>query len=433
MYTIDHQYLRPIKAQRRQAMVDSHFPMRQDLTVWQGTNATIFPLRELPEDNLLFGRGGVVDENGAYVACSGIADRIWYAYPCDNPQRRDQRVVYCGYMVPQWGHFLVEGIVRLWYFLENDPTIDKYVFFLEENSQRQIQGNYRTFLELLGIWDKLEFINQPTVYREVLIPEMCYVCHTHYSSQFLALFDRVAENVSPDSSWQPLEKIYFSRSQLKKAGNELDEYGYEVLDDFFARNGYTALYPEKLPLPELIFYIRNARVIATYSGSVQHNILFGRQGQRMEVLERCVVNDEHQVDVDRIRNLEAVYIDANIPLYTVDFGGPFIMGYNSLVQRFAQNQGYLPPDSKYLTEGYRRSCFAGYMRSYWNQYRYRWFWLDWYASCGDFLWEAYQDGYAWFADYLDGRKPFFWYQYFQPHYFKQFIKSLLRKLGLYHG
>lgn len=430
---VDHRYLRPIKGQRRQGMLETPFPKRETLEVWQGENATVYPLREIPEEDLLFGRGGVTDCAGSYVALSAIEGRVQFAYPCETPQFRDEKVVYCGYLVDQWGHFLVEGVARLWYFLENDPTIDKYVFFVEEGCPREIGGNYRAFLELLGIWDKLEIIHQPTTFREVLVPELGYQCHRYYSDQFLHIFDRVAEAVVPDPSWVPVEKIYYSRSQLKKYGGELDEFGYELMDDFFARNGYTALYPEKLSLEQMIFYTRNCQVIATYSGSVQHNVLFARPGQTMEVLERCVVNDEHQVDVDRLRDLNATYIDVNIPLYTVDFGGPFIMGYNDNLRRFAEDRGYCPPDPKFLTEGYRRRCFASYMRSYWNQYRYRWFMLGWYDTCTDVLWEGYQAGYACFQEYLDGEKPFFWYQNFQIHYVKQMAKRVLRKLGLYHG
>ena len=67
--------------------------------------------------------------------------------------------MYCGYLVPQWGHFLVEAVTRLWFFLKNDLSIDNYVFFIEENSDRSVSGNYREFLELLGVWNKIEVKN----------------------------------------------------------------------------------------------------------------------------------------------------------------------------------------------------------------------------------------------------------------------------------
>lgn len=422
MHKIEYQYLRPKKAAALKRWHEEAFETRESLTVWQGRNATILPLRKDPA--LQFGRGGVVDAEGNYVELSGIPLRVWNGYPFENAEYRDQKVVYCGYMINQWGHFLIEGVCRLWYFLERDETIDKYIFFLCEEEKREIRGNYREFLELLGIWDKVEFINRPMTFREVLVPELALKCNTYYSPKLREMFDTVAENVTPNPSWAPLEKIYYSRSQFAK-GIPF-EFGYDLLDDFFARNGYTILYPEKVPLGQMIFYIRNARVVASLSGSLPHNMFFAKNGQTVEILERCTINDDNQVDVNRIRQLHVVPIDANIPIYPINFVGPFIMGYTPELQRFAEDNGYTAPDAKYLTDKYLKHCFVNYMKAYKDLYRYNWFMYDWYDRFADTMIEAYQAGHAYFGDYLDGRKPFLWHHYFELHYLKQFIKRLLK-------
>ena len=422
MYNIEYQYLRPKKAAALKRWHESAFEVRENLDVWKGENATILPLRKDPE--LQFGRGGVVDADGNYVELSGIPLRVWNCYPFENAEYRDQKVVYCGYMINQWGHFLIEGVCRLWYFLEKDPSIDKYIFFLGENEQREIKGNYREFLELLGIWDKIEFINKPITYREVLVPELALKCLTYYSPKFREMFDVVAENVVVDPSWKPQEKIYYSRGQFAK-GIPF-EFGYDMLDEFFSQNGYTVLYPEKVPLSQMIFYIRNCKVVASLSGSLPHNMFFARNGQTVEILERCTINDDNQVDVNRIRQLHVVPIDANIPVYPINFVGPFIMGYTPELQKFAEDRGYTAPDAKYLTEKYYKKCFINYMKAYKDLYRYNWFMYDWYDQFADTMIEAYQAGHAFFGDYLDGKKPFLWHHYFELHYFKQFIKRLLK-------
>lgn len=421
MYQLDAQYLRPKKAASLRKWHENTLEVRQQLAVWQGKNATILPLRK--DSQLQFGRGGVVDSQGSYVELSGIPQRVWHGYPAENPEYRDQKVVYCGYMINHWGHFLIEGVCRLWYFLEQDPTIDKYIFFLDENENRIIKGNYREFLQLLKIWDKVEFINKPTTFREVLVPELALKCHTYYSPKFRQMFDVIADNVVVDPSWEPLEKIFYSRSQFAKG--QPFEFGFDMLDDFFARNGYTILYPEKVPLSQMIFYIRNCKVVASLSGTLPHNMLFGRNGQKVEIIERCTINDDNQVDINRIRELHVVPVDANIPIYPIDFVGPFIMGYTPELQRFAQDHGYQPPDAKYLTQKHYKKCFVGYMKAYKDLYRYNWFMADWYAEFSDYLIEAYRVGHTFFADYLDGKRPFLWHHYFELHYFKQFIKRLL--------
>ena len=422
MYNLDLRYLRPKKAAALKRWHDGELEVRNNLEVWQGKNATILPLRK--DSRVQFGLGGVMDAEGNYVELSGIPERIQFGYAVQNAEYRDEKVVYCGYMINHWGHFLIEAVCRLWYFLEKDETIDKYIFFLEENEEREIRGNYREFLQLLGIWDKLEFINKPVTFREVLVPELALKTHTYYSPKFREMFDVVAENVVVDPSWQPLEKIYYSRSQFAK-GIPF-EFGYEVLDDFFARNGYTILYPEKVPLSQMIFYIRNSKVVASLSGSLPHNMFFGRNGQKIEIIERCTINDDNQVDVNRIRQLQVVPVDANIPIYTINFVGPFIMGYTPELQRFAEDNGYCPPDAKYLTKKYMKKCFVHYMKAYKDLYRYNWYIVDWYAPFADYLIEAYEAGHAFFGEYLDGKRPFLWHHYFELHYFKQFVKRLLK-------
>ena len=424
MYSVNYDYLRPEKAKMLRQWCDVPLAKNNEPKIWRGSHATILPLRRLETDNLQFGRGGVVDADGNYVELSQIPKRLQYAYPFENPEYRDEKVVYCGYLINHWGHFLIEGVTRLWYFLENDPTVDKYVFFLQENEEREIKGNYREFLELLKIWDKLEIINRPTAYREVIVPELGIHVLNSYVPKLMRVFDTIADNVVADPSWETPEKIYFSRSQFKKA--QACEFGFDLLDNFFAKNGYTILYPEKIPLSRMIHYIRHAQVVASLSGTLPHNMLFAKNGQTLEIVERLVISVDNQADVNRMRNLRVVYIDANIPLYSIDFVGPIIMGYTPELERFAKDRGLQPPDECFLTQKHYRRCFVNYMKAYADLYRYNWHQADWYGPFADSLYEGFRAGHDFFGDYLDGKKPFRWHHYFELHYFKQFIKRILK-------
>ena len=423
MYKIDYSYLRPKKAAWLKSMYASSFEEVQQLTLWQGRNATILPLREIPGDSTLFGRGGVVDEQGQYVPLSGIETRISDSYPFQNPVYRDEKVVYCGYLVNHWGHFLVEAVTRLWYSLEQDASIDKYVFFLNENEEREIKGNYREFFVLLGIWDKLELVSTPTTYREVVVPQIAFQCMGYYSPGYLAVFDAIADNAAVDPAWTPFEKIYFTRSHFAKENGY--EFGLDSLDDYFRRNGFQILAPEKIPLGQMIYYLRNAGEIASMSGSTPHNMLFAGNGQKLTIIERLVMNDDHQVCINRMRQLQVTPIDASFHLYPVDFCGPYFLGYNHILAQYTADHQMNPPAEEFTSVAYRDRCFKQYMRSYHDNYGYRWFMADWYPQITDSIWEAYQDNYPLFRDYLDGNKPFLKHQHFQWHYIKQAIKRLL--------
>ena len=54
-----------------------------------------------------------MDENGQYVELSGIPTRIWGSYAFPRAEHRNETVVYCGFLVNHWGHFLVEAVTRL--------------------------------------------------------------------------------------------------------------------------------------------------------------------------------------------------------------------------------------------------------------------------------------------------------------------------------
>lgn len=424
MYRINYNYLRPKKAQWLKRMYDTPFALRQDLEIWRGENATILPLREIRGENVLFGRGGVVDKDGKYVRLSGIETRIMGDYPYENPVYKDEKVVYCGYLVNHWGHFLVEAVSRLWYALEGDTTVDKYVFFLDEGQEREIRGNYKTFFELLKIWDRIEIINTPTTFREVIIPQIAFQCMKFYSPKFLDIFDAVARNITVDPDWPRPEKIFFTRSQL--AGGNRFEFGIDALDSYFSENGFTVLAPEKLTLEQMIYYIRGAKEVATISGSTHHNMLFAGNGQTLIIVERLVINIDFQVSINQMRQLDVTYLDANFNLYTVDTMGPYMVGYNHILDRYTRDHGLMPPQPEYASDKYRVKCFRQYMASYQDNYRFRWHMESWYPEIADSLYEAYEDNYPYFKEYLDGDRPIFREHYFQWHYCKQMIKRALR-------
>lgn len=425
MHRIDYRYLRPCKAAWLERMFRTPFPCRDDLQIWQGQDAVIFPRRLVSREQYSNGQGGVLDRDGSFVELSANPGRIGGIYPMEAPESRTETVVFCGYLYQHWGHFLVESTSRLWYLLKNDSAADKYVFFLDENMPRTIGGNFREFLELLGIWDKCEFITSPVRYQKVIVPEPAYLCMQYWSEEYIAVFDAAARNVVENPAWEKPDKIFFTRSHFAKDSGY--EFGMDALDHFFRKNGFSVLAPEKMSLSQMIFTIRNAETVATISGTLPHNMLFGNSGQKLVILERLVINVDHQVCVDRMRSLNAIRIDANYPIYTIDTHGPYMVGCNHILTRFAEDSGLLPPDAHYTSEDYRNRCFKQYMRSYQDNYRYRWHKESWYPEIADSLWEAYEDSYSCFKDFLDGNRPFLREHYFQIHYWKQFIKRLIKR------
>lgn len=423
---VDYSYLRPKKASVLKEWHKMDFVHRNKLSAPSYKNATILPLKRFDGDNLLFGRGGVVDENRNYIDISAIDNRVQYSYKFDNPIKKNKKVVYCGYLVRHWGHFLVEAVSRMWYFLENDNTIDSYVFFVDTNEQRELKGNYREFFELLGVLDKIEIINTPTEYKEVIVPELGYKWRQYYSDNFKKIFDAVANNIKINNEWQKNERIFFTRSKLNKVANT--EFGLDMLDDFFEKNNFKIISPEKISLSEMIFYIRNAQTCASVSGSLPHNMLFGADNQRLIIVERNIYNNEIQVDVNRIKKLNTIYIDSNIAIYPVNLGyGPFILSYKGMLERFANDNNMKAPDEKYYTQKCLKHNFKKYMQAYFREYHYQWFMEDWSVKYTDYIREAYLDSLNYYGDYLSGKTPYKFTQIFSLHYIKQYVKRFIKR------
>ena len=424
--TITYQYLRPQKAKRLEEWYHTGFYERKDLKIENYRNAVILPLKRFEGDNLLFGRGGVVDCNGEYVDTSAINRRVQFGYAFENEKYEDKKVVYCGYLVKHWGHFLVEAVARLWYFLEDDNSIDKYVFFRDESQSTDCYGNYREFLELLGVWDKVEIINAPTRYKEIIVPELGYKWREYYSECYKSIFETISNNIQIKDEWKSFDKIFFTRTQLK--GAQKKEFGYEMIDSFFHNNEYAIISPEKMSLSELIYLIRNAKICASISGSLPHNMLFAKDNQTLVIVERVTMNNEIQVDVNIMKSLDVTYIDANVALYPVDMGGPFIAAYSKEFEKYVENNKLIPPDKRFLTDGYMKNCFRKYMKSYKSIYGYQWYMMDWYFEYIDYIWEAYQSGVEYFSDYIFRRKPYKVLECFSVHFFIVFLKKAFKKL-----
>lgn len=423
---VNYNYLRDEKAKALEKRENNAF-IKKRVSATSYPDATIIPLRKDNRDNLLFGTGGVIDQQGKYVIESGIIGRVGGYYPFECNNYRDEKVVYCGYLINHWGHFLLEAVARLWYFIERDLGTEKYVFIVKESENPQISGNYRRFFELLGIADRIELINKPVKFSEVIIPELAYSRMTYYSNQFKAIFDRVSENALKERiAVKVEEKVYFSRGRFAKAINS--EIGNDMLDHYFEKNGFKLLYPEELKLEEMIFYIRNAEICATPSGTLPHNFLFAQDSKKIVEVERMTLINEMQVDVDRIKNLDITYIDGHWLIYPgISGGGPFCYAYTRQFRAYSRDNGYLDVDEVYLSAKYKKTCIRRFLKVHREFFGYDWGMEKWTTIYAKALYEAHQETVEDLKEYICAEKPFLIRHYFQISYIKHAVKRILKR------
>ncbi len=426
---INYEYVRPHKIDDMKVRYESGLKLNNELKVEIIPNATILPVKKMAQDSLLFGRGGVVDEDNNYISLSSIPNRIDKAYDFAAPSETiDKKVVYLGYLVNHWGHYLVEGVSRLWYFLKNDPTIDKYIFTVEEYRECSVNGNYREFLSLLGILDKVEIINKPARYKEVVVPQRSYARRDYYSEEYKRTFDAVAEEAMERAGeFDTYDSVFFSRGHFKKA--KIYEIGGELLDSYFSNNGYKLVYPETISLTEMIVLIRSAKQCACASGSIAHNMLFGYDEQQLTIVERVSVLNVDQTDVDCIRDLNVTYIDGHYTIYPVSMGGgPCFFAFNRQFRKYCEDRHEVYPSKKLLSERHLRKNIKRYMKTYRKEHGYLWALEgEWQLNYCKAIYEGYLDSLSDLRPYLSMARPFAVEHYFNLRILARAVKNVFRR------
>lgn len=235
----------------------------------------VLPQKEV-ESGPMWGLGGVCDEHNQFVALSAY-DGGWAthggAYQWQEEYDMDCDVVYFGMFFNHWGHFLIDLMGRLWYFVQNREKPIKLVYLGDEEPQ----GNFLEVFSLLGIpSENLIHVTEPTRFRTVIVPEFSCKSCVWYTKEYQSIFDamiaRVTEEGYAPEGLKDISKIYFSRLSFGKA--RASEFGEQYIARWLKLNGFTAVGPETLSVRDQIYIWNHAEEIACLDGSIPMGIAF---------------------------------------------------------------------------------------------------------------------------------------------------------------
>lgn len=236
----------------------------------------------LPWNN---GLGGVLDENGKFVEASmycGDWHRWGGSYRYAGKVHSELKVIFLGFIVGHWGHFLMECLGRAWILLSRQYSEYKVVLLKAENLE--LHENQYRMLELLGVdRNRIIFPDTAVQFDEVLIPELCTNDKYEFTKEFKQIFDAVKDNAVTDGIEVP-ENVYFSRGKYINA--EEKEFGEAVIEDMFIKNGFVAMYPELLTLDHIIAIFQKASNIVCINGTIPLQIVFSHQNLNLIVLNK---------------------------------------------------------------------------------------------------------------------------------------------------
>lgn len=298
-------------------------------------NAFILPTKKkVDENDNIYFEGGVVDNKMNFVknsqfyrANKGGSLLGSYQFSPNDAEYIDADVLYAGVLINHFGHFLVEGLSRLWYWCEN---VDKnlHIAFLMPKNQ-PIFPQFWEFMNLLGIdRNKVHIIKKVTKFNKIYVPYQAHVLDTSYNEKFTIPYRHISSKVSAKNK----EKYYISRSKFKGGTLCLGEYLFE---NMYKKNGFKIVHPEKLSLKEQIYVMKNASELAGISGTGMHMALFADDNIDITILERTDNPVPEQAIINQAIKANAYYVGVNVNPFPTDHSvGPTLLTINEAMASY---------------------------------------------------------------------------------------------------
>lgn len=297
-----------------------------------------------------YGLGGVLRQDGSFVEESAFmlpmngGDVIdWgggYKFEQSACEVRDKDVIFAGFINNnEWGHFIADWSVRLWYPLLHDDHSD--IIFCSRTGF-EIHGNIKRLLELAGIeLKRIRIIRKddPVLqFHSIIIPEPA-IAKEGYRKEYKLLFQKAADKIMDMNAGNPIfsGRIYLSRTAM----HPCKEYGEKRLEEVFLDKGYTVVHPEQLTVDEQLGYYCGCKTMASIEGSAAHNIVFCRQGTEQIILEKQRIQNIRQTMLNRIYENKVHYIRCYPKVCFREFSteGPFLVGRTNQFLDFFGEKG----------------------------------------------------------------------------------------------
>lgn len=313
---------------------------KRKLLVEDVKNGIVYPKK------LNISQGGVTDEAGNFIKISKLdalneEDSFGGAYNKGEIDKRYENtsVIYIGNYWKQWGHFLIDSISRLWYLLENEISNYKICY-----TGQKLDGIYLDFFDLIGVdKSKLIYIDNPSQFKNVIVPECSHMPGLYYTKEWVDIFDKAIENamkIYNKTGKKYGTKIIFSRKKFIKHFRAPFEIGEKNIIKLFEKNGFEVVYPEEHSIAEQIGIIQSSNEIVSISGTLAHTLIFAKQNTKLIQLKKYVEVNYRQVEINQCRNLKVYNIDCHISPFLVRNGGPFVFDVNNNLISFFEKNNY---------------------------------------------------------------------------------------------
>ena len=173
----------------------------------------------------------------------------------------DTPSIYCGYLLPSYGHFIIESLSCLYFFKQYKdlPLIFSYSY-----SEDLLQYQKDIFYEF-GIKNEIVILKKPTLFKCIFIPPSGNALGTWFLEKQKESLEIIR------STPKKGKKIFIARSHFHKYRGARNE---DKLISILEERNWKIIYPEELPFRKQIEEYATADIIFCISGSALHSLLF---------------------------------------------------------------------------------------------------------------------------------------------------------------
>jgi capsular polysaccharide biosynthesis protein len=223
---------------------------------------------------------------------TGKGDHVLHVDDCPQVNKDELpvlpgRTLYGGHLFHHYGHFISEGLARLWPYLRSDFDNICFYPFIFNNRSNELCSYQLEILSLLGInANKVFIIRDRTLLEEAWVPSSAWPINQAANPVMKNIYSKISLSIDRPSA--PTRKIFIARSKKLRASNN-DQVQHE-----FQRLGFEVIYPEMLSFHDQLRLYVETSILAGFSGSGLHNIVFCQP--KTKIIE---ISDERSVSLKR--------------------------------------------------------------------------------------------------------------------------------------
>lgn len=319
------------------------------------SNAFVFPMKRKNNRSPLEYLGGVYSEEKKFIAGYkrqindfSLHDLCEEDY--ENVEQKinyvNETVVFGGIIFENKGYIRLDGLSRLWFFLQNMDRDYRYVFCVDCFKSTYIIE----FLHLIGLKDEqIIFLNNPTQFSQIIVPdESVYAC-SGYTDKYLNIYDVIKEKVISKS----IEKNIFITDISQKQNLVNNEF----FEKFYESQGYSLITLEKLSLKEQIQILSGAKKIVCFSEMLSQMLLFCDKEAELTVLNCNLDFLQEQCIINQARRICCTYIDVwmNFLPYHHAYAGNLIGPNRNFINYLREN--VFSYSNSEIEKNIKSSCF----------------------------------------------------------------------------